>query len=141
MKYPGVQKLIDVLKVVDNSPTSQMGFDMYYWYGMRQSSDHPCGTACCIAGWAQASLIQQGSTDVYEEPLNALIKFCDLPDCFKLPTSRLIKENRELIWELTAPERLSLGTLTPPMAIRVLEIFRDTGEVQWNEVYNEMKGD
>lgn len=122
MKHPGVQKIIDVLKNIDDSAESQMGFDMCHWYSDRAESRHPCGTACCIAGWAHASLggyPTQSSTD-------AFIEFCDLQN---VPI--------DVINCLTMPE-INLAVLTLPMAIKVSEIFRDTGEVQWDAVYHSM---
>lgn len=135
MKYPGVQKLIDVLKAVDNSEKSQMGFDMDYWYQDRHVTNHPCGSACCIGGWAQACLLKGQITgpDVYAPPMEALIKFCELP-------WTLQSEDADVLWDLTMPESIRMNLLTLEMAIRVLEIFRDTGEVKWAEVYDEMKG-
>lgn len=122
MKHPGIQKIIDVLKKVDNSAESEMGFDMCHWYSDRTESRHSCGTACCIAGWAQASLgenTNQSSTD-------AFIEFCNLQD---VPMN--------VINKLTIP-RFDLTELTLPMAIKVLEIFRDTGDVAWQQVYQEL---
>jgi hypothetical protein len=122
MKHSGIQKIIDVLKNVDNSPESEMGFDMCHWYGDRKESRHPCGSACCIAGWAHASLggyPNQSTTD-------AFIEFCDLQNV-----------SMNVINWLTTP-KFDLTTLTLPMAIKVLEIFRDTGEVAWRKVYQEL---
>jgi len=123
MKHPGVQKIIDVLKNIDNSVESQMGFDMCGWYPHRKLTNHPCGTACCIAGWAQA----QFENPEIISPIQALEDFCNLEDA-----------SIRNLWELVSPSDLKLKWLTLPMAIKVLEIFRDTGEVKWDEVYHSM---
>lgn len=122
MKHPGVQKIIDVLKNIDNSAESQMGFDMCHWYTDRTESRHPCGTACCIAGWAHASL---GGYDT-QSSTDAFIEFCDLYEV----------SMNTINW-LTIP-KFDMTALTLPMAIKVLEIFRDTGEIAWNRVYREL---
>jgi len=121
MKHPGVQRIIDVLKNIDDSAESSMGFDMGRWWADRMTTCHPCGTACCIAGWAQ-SLIENGH---FVHPVEALETFCDLKE-----------DGSYDIWELTSPSELNFSKLTLPMAIKVLEIFRDTGEIKWNEVYH-----
>lgn len=132
MKYPGVQKLIDVLKAVDNSEKSQMGFDMGHWYDDRHATNHSCGTACCIGGWAKACLIAQKGYS----PSASLAGFTAVEEFCGLQESNLESQ----LADLTIPDQ-PFDELTLEMAIRVLEIFRDTGEVQWREVYNEMKGD
>lgn len=122
MKHPGIQKIIDVLNNIDDSVESQMGFDMCHWYADRAESRHPCGTACCIAGWAHASL--GGYTT--QSSFDAFIEFCSLQ-----------KVSMNTINHLTMP-KINMTVLTLPMAIKVLEIFRDTGEVQWDGVYHSM---
>ncbi len=127
MKYPGIQKIIDILKNIDDSPESNLGFDMSQWYNNRKYSKHQCGTACCIAGWAQT----QVETPELVHPVEALVTYCELENCDRLS-----------LWELVSPNfsqshnfsHVVLNDLTLSMAIKVLEIFRDTGEVKWHEV-------
>jgi len=46
--------LADFLDVLDNDNVAEggIGFDMKNTYRSRLSTKHPCGSACCIGGWA-----------------------------------------------------------------------------------------
>lgn len=137
MVYPDVQKLINVMNQIDNGPYSRIGFSMCSWWFTRRQTTHPCGTACCISGWATYQMILDGDLDPDKMPsgheVNHLVKYCGIPDAIArslaLPTINYDK-----------PVNRGLSSLTLEMAIRVLEILRDTGEVKWNDVYQEMKG-
>ena len=115
MVYPSLQKIIDVLKNLDDSPTSQLGFDMRQPLCTRYDTIHPCGSACCIGGHAQRFVPEKISI------VDALGSWCDVPHgvsadlCF--PTLDCNPDVVELGW-----------------AIQVLEHCRDTGKVDWNKL-------
>lgn len=45
--------LANWLDTMDNTPRAELGFDMRWTWDYRDSTAHPCGTACCISGWVQ----------------------------------------------------------------------------------------
>lgn len=117
--YPGLQRIIDVLKQIDNSPTSSCGFDMVNVYDSRKLSDHPCGTACCIGGWAELKLREERNSseeDFYGMAFMSLMDYCSVPE--------------EIADAICYPD-LKLTGITLEQAIKCLEHCRDTGEVDW----------
>ena len=118
MKHPKLQIMIDHLKNLDNSETSEMGFDMNYGQRERDATQHPCGSACCIGGHA-AVLLKKEKMEISD----ALQELCDIPHetAYKIcwPPAHDEKNHYEAPLEV---------------AIAVLEHCRDTGEVMWNEI-------
>lgn len=103
-------RLIEHLKFIDNSADSKLGFDMCGYFEERNNSIHPCGTACCIEGHAQTIFGERGHDE-----------FADL---FNIPHSD---------WnDITVPDELD-GTLEE--AIQVLETYRVSGEVVWDNIF------
>jgi hypothetical protein len=125
MEYPGVQVLIDLLKQVDDSAESSMGFDMTEFYVGRKDTEHPCGTACCIDGWAEWALRQQGVE--VEGMIDNIAALCDLPTGAYTATSAITIPSPIVDFY---DNRVGLRQFTRPVAIRMLEIFRDTGRVR-----------
>lgn len=129
MIYPGLQIIIDHLRKLDNSPTSAMGFDMNTEPAYSSSSEHPCGSACCIGGHA-ALLLEKQYSPTRHTIAAALSVLCDIP----------LKENRHgeesgIAYDLCWPGRewyCSYSDITLEQAIQVLEHCRDTGEVDWS---------
>ena len=118
MVYPGLQKIIDVLKNLDNSPTSQLGFDMSLPYPIAETTRHPCGTACCIGGFAQKILNTELAT------ISALAKLCDC--CHSV--------SEDLCYPRSVCRHIyNWSDISLEWAIAVLEHCRDTGEVDWEK--------
>lgn len=113
--------LADLLRSIDNSETSEMGFDMKFSYRQRKDSLHPCGTACCIGGWIQHVNGNEG-----EGLVRSLLSIC--------PESTSEHEAAEVCF----PHGVSCYVsnpyeATPEQAARVIEILRDTGKCDWDE--------
>jgi hypothetical protein len=147
VKYPGVQKLIDALKTIDNSEKSEMGFDMEQWYLGRGETNHPCGTACCLAGWATYLLLKDGKAAndsgrtkqyIVESNETNLLRYCEIDGATC---------DRSKVRELCIPGNFDssfcepLSSITLAMGIRALENFRDTGDANWSQVWRDITGE
>jgi hypothetical protein len=113
--HSGVQKIIDVLKHVDNSETSKLGFDMNYESSACEGTEHPCGSACCIGGHAAFAL-----GDPYMSISQALSDLCTIPH----------DDAYDICW----PDGINYEEITLEQAISMLENYRDTGEIDWSGV-------
>lgn len=107
-----VDDLIAIIRAVDDSDTSECGFDMVSEAFTRRGSTHPCGTACCIGGHAALAL-----HDISLYPDDAVCLFgVPLPDATAICYPRLHPG-----W-----------SAKPHHAIALLEHYRDTGIVDWD---------
>lgn len=111
--------MIDTFKRLHHAPLPEhpdKGFNMEgcYFEDRKDFSNHNCGTAACLMGWSEVlfgtpntyNTLYKGPGDLTcPQPTNG----CDYHYGFN-------------------PEKFTL-----PAAIRVLEILRDTGKVDWNE--------
>ena len=85
-------------------------------YFGREDTQHPCGTACCIEGHAEAMYgnVEYGPEGVFWEQFFGVTK---------------------LSWsEITEPATIDVGKyseITPGHAISMLEHFINTGKVDW----------
>lgn len=113
--HPKLQIMIDYLENLDDSPNSKCGFDMNYEHECTYTS-HPCGTACCIGGHAEKIL-----GEYYSEVSFALSKLCDIPR----------KTASKICWPGSRVKCPEAYEATLEQAIKLLEICRDTGEVDW----------
>ncbi len=114
MVYPGLQVIIDHLKKIDNSEKSLLGFDMNLSHQSALSTDHPCGSACCIGGHA-AMLLKRPEMLIGD----ALAKLCSIP--------------RSVATKLCWPDCGHPGYYAPlEDAVEMLEHCRDTGETLWH---------
>ena len=118
MIYPKLQIMIDYLENLDNSPNSKCGFDMNYEHESHYT-DHPCGTACCIGGHAE--LILGGYHPEDPEVVEALSRLCNIP----------VKIANKICWPGSRANCPEAYEATLEQAIKVLEICRDTGKVDW----------
>lgn len=110
---PDINDLIAIIRAVDDSPTSECGFDMGEIAFSRGSSRHPCGTACCIGGHAALALGEEGmfpEVAVMKFGVGSIIDADEI--CYPPPGYRA--------WDAK-----------PRHAIRLLERYRDTGVVDW----------
>jgi hypothetical protein len=120
MKLKNLTELADLLRGLDNnSPRRKMGFDMQFSYNDRKTSDHPCGSACCIGGWVQ--YLNRNTRDL--ELQGAVATICP-PDM-----------SRHQIYRLCYPDTArDVGyDATPQQAAKAVEILRDTGRCDWEE--------
>jgi hypothetical protein len=53
MRLENLTDLANLLRSIDNSEDSELGFDMSVTYIDKEHSSHMCGSACCISGWVQ----------------------------------------------------------------------------------------
>lgn len=118
MKLKNLTDLANVLRDLGKQELhGKMGFDMRHSYENRHTSDHPCGSACCIGGWVQHH--------------NPNTRSMGLAHAVQTLAPKLSH------WEV---ERLCYPTwsssawdATPEQAARAVEILRDTGECDWYE--------
>jgi hypothetical protein len=119
MNTNGMNRLIDVLKAVNDSENSILGFDMNIGYKDRNSTSHDCGSACCIGGWCQKILTDDG------EEVKYLVN--SLEGAFQKITGSDYDTAHEVCWPDYSPAyRASL-----PAAIHMLEYLRDSHIVNW----------
>jgi len=116
MKYPKVQIIIDILSRVDDTPKSKLGFDMLNPFPS-EYTHHPCGTACCIGGWANRALeLVDGKDRPYIQ--NALSELTDIP----------LEEARSICFP---PGKINYRSISLKVAIKMLRKYRDTGNIDW----------
>jgi hypothetical protein len=120
MNTDGLNRLIDVLKAVNDSEDSILGFDMNIGYKDRLSTAHDCGSACCIGGWCQKMLIDDGKNA--KDVINR-----DLEVAFQKITGSDYDTAHAVCWpEYTLAYKASLAA-----AIGMLEELRDGAGVDW----------
>ena len=123
MKLPRLNNLTDLanlLRSIDNSPESKLGFDMGTSFQFAKDSKHPCGSACCIGGWVQAC---NGTLHYYglERDVHKLQPDLDIDECYLL----------------CYPDSIKAFRSTPKQAARAVEILRDTGVCDWETAMKE----
>jgi hypothetical protein len=120
MNTDGLNRLIDVLKAVNDSEDSILGFDMNIGYKDRLSTAHDCGSACCIGGWCQKMLIDDGK--ITKDFINR-----DLEGAFQKVTGSDFDTAHAVCW----PEYSPAYKASLPAAIHMLEELRDSHIVDW----------
>ena len=109
-------KLADAIESADQSENSRFAFDMECFYVERDVTDHPCGTAACIQGWAQ-----------HTDPDNhSWLYSLDTFTCFAI-WAGIEKWQAE---EICAPHRFYL--MEQEHAVEMLRRFVRIGEVAWD---------
>ena len=121
MNVTALNELIEVLRQIDDSPTSECGFSMNVTAHNRMVASHPCGTACCIGGWAWLALTDRRP------------RYANNPDTLLEDLLSISQEDSEKIaYPQDVYGNSSAGwRATPNQAAALLEHFRDTGEVDW----------
>ena len=114
MKYPQVQIIIDILSRVDNSAKSKLAFDMNTPYE-RMHTDHKCGSACCIGGWAHRTMKL-----VYDDKCPSI----------QTALSRLTGIPSEDAYAICFPN-CDHDTVSLQVALKTLEHYRDTGKIDY----------
>lgn len=111
-----ILELADHIEQLDDSPTSTLGFDMLKAWVSREHSGHPCGTACCIGGHANALLGGKfrGAT------MDALVALTGIPD-----------QAASLICYPDSYKHPNPYHSSPKQAARLLRHYAETGEVDW----------
>lgn len=117
MKYPQVQIIIDILSRIDNSSRSKLGFDMNSG-SKHERTQHECGSACCIGGWANRAmmLLEDRKTGCYGLE-TALSKLTNIP--------------REDALRICYPDGFDWDSITLKVALKLLRKYRNTGEINW----------
>lgn len=118
MNTNGLNRLIDVLKAVNDSKDCILGFDMNIGFKDRLSTAHECGSACCIGGWCQKMLIDDG----------AKVKDAvTLEGAFQKITGSDYDTAHKVCW----PDYSPAYQASLPAAIHMLEELRDYRIVDW----------
>ena len=118
MELPRLNNLTDLanlLRSIDNSPESDLGFDMNYDHNGRFETEHPCGSACCIGGWVQACNEELKGSRL-SQAVKALQPDLAIGECSLLCFPDDYREAYKA---------------TPDQAARAVEILRDTGRCDW----------
>ena len=121
MKLPRLNNLTDLaelLRSLDDTPDTLLGFDMEYEYVNRNSSPHACGSACCIGGWVQACNPETRAIELEDAVMSLVSGDSDITLAQVYKVCFPIQE--EEAWDATAKQ-----------AARAVEILRDTGKCDW----------
>lgn len=123
MNEANLEKLIALMK----SPQVEGHFDMTNYSHLDRVDINPgtsCGIACCLGGWVTVALLDkntQGSIPGIADASKPLAMFLEIP--------------KEASDSMAYPSEWGLSAVgwraTPAQAVRMLEIFRDTGKVDW----------
>lgn len=125
MKLNNLTDLAEFLKsFANNSPHRKMGFDMQNTYDSRKSTEHKCGSACCIGGWVQYHNKNTRGLSVEEAVLTLAPEGIKRDEVYKLCYPDMVED----AWEAT-----------PQQAARAVEILRDTGKCDWERAMDEVK--
>lgn len=123
MKLPSLNNLTDLaelLRSINNEDDAELGFDMSLVYSERKSTDHPCGSACCIGGWVQAC--------------NPETREGSIEDAVQTIAPEISLEEIE---RLCFPDEDEAWIATPEDAARAVEILRDTGKCDWHDAMDD----
>ena len=113
-------KLADAIEGADQSANSEFAFDMRCFYDFRHRTEHSCGTAACIQGWAQH----------IDPKHNAwVIGSCEIAGFSNWCGVSLYDAN-----EICEPQVIGVNydNIKPHHAVAMLRHFVDTGDVVWN---------
>ena len=117
-----IQIMIDTFKRLYKAPLPEhpdKGFNMQGAYFIQRDGQHNCGTAACIIGWVEM-LFKDTSFFAAEDKLGLSgVQYHSL-------THPSIYRECKFSYDIN-PEKFTL-----PAAIRVLQILRDEGIVDWN---------
>lgn len=130
MKLPRLNNLTDLAEFLktlpaNDDPDAEIGFAMLR--SNPKYSDHPCGSACCIAGWVK--LCNPETTDMYlEDTLQTLGAVSE-------------KQASRLCWaeDKNGREFDPAWGATPQQAARAVEILRDEGIADWERAIEEVQ--
>jgi hypothetical protein len=132
MNQPKIRTLSDlaiVLREIDNSADSDMGFDMNMLFSTRHNTDHACGCAACIGGWVHAV-----RPDLRQTTLCAAVAQlgCTLAQATDLCLPGIGRGG------ITSPTQIApVYDATPTQAARAVEILAETGAVDWPRALKE----
>jgi hypothetical protein len=128
-KITTLSDLADLLRNIDNSDESDMGFDMNMPFCCHHETEHACGSACCIGGWVQFVRPELRNQHV-SNAVAALGADLDAATDLCLPNV-----GRAGIWD-----HAQIGPVynaTPAQAARAVEILTETGAVDWPRALKE----
>jgi len=117
------KNLTDLAEIIRNVPTrsnSKMSFDMLYDFESSDSTEHSCGSACCIGGWVHY--------------LNEETRSMELENAVQtLQPEISLEEFEKLCWpDMDDTDIDGEGYYaTPEQGARAIEILRDTGKCDW----------
>ena len=123
--YPEVKNLFelaDFLENLDDSENADIGFDMRR--PLPSSSDHPCGTACCIGGWVSLLSKEVDKFPTLQKAIMSLDENVEWEEADQLcyPTSDFLNNP----YDVTAKQ-----------AAKVVRHLAKTGETNWNIAFEE----
>lgn len=114
-----IDHFIHFIANIDDGPKSRCGFDMGRERAHRNASNHPCGTAMCIGGWAGHLL---GVKDTVS-PTAALSELLNIPTA----------DAQAICWPDTDIDPDPYEA-TKEQAVELLQHYRATGVVDWRGV-------
>jgi hypothetical protein len=123
MRLENLTDLANLLRSIDNSEDSELGFDMNVTYNDKEYSSHMCGSACCIGSWVQyCNPETQGDGNLAQAVLSISPK----------------GTSSDEVYELCYPSTDEAWKATPQQAARAVEILRDTGKCDWKRALEEV---
>jgi hypothetical protein len=125
---PTIKTLPELVQFLRNLPDEGtefdgeiIGFDMFETASSRQDTAHPCGSACCIGGWAML-LTDQMQADSMVDVLQGMDPLLSSHELFRLCFPRHVTG----AYEATAKQ-----------GARALEILIETGTCDWGRALQE----
>ena len=124
LNVANINTMIDTFIRLDKAPLLERpdkGFNMSrvgFEYRLSDYSGHSCGTASCIEGWS----------DLIFKSSNTVVQILEVRNLRYRQLTMPKQVNGCMYHYRDEPEKFTLRA-----AIRVLQILRDTGKVDWNE--------
>jgi hypothetical protein len=122
MRLENLTDLANLLRNIDNSEDSELGFDMSVTYIDKEHSSHMCGSACCISGWVQYCNPETRGRSLTEAVLSISPEGTSFDEAY----------------DLCFPRADESWKATPQQAARAVEILRDTGKCDWKRALEEV---
>ena len=118
-------RLIDCVRNGTGSIHGPIRFSMKHYFNI----GHPCGTVACISGFA-GLMLGKTSNRVMEDGIDSLVEFLGV----SVPDAKLMAYAMAPCPPGMSGGRsigVELEDITADQAIKMLEIHRDTGKVDW----------
>lgn len=126
-----INKVIDLLKGMEAESSNQ--FRMNVWVS---NIEDGCGTMACLAGWGHIAMLKDRGIE-----RNHHLNLCEVADWYGLDD-----KNRRKLFNMydakVSTETFDLAyehDVRAKIGIKVLEIFRDEGVVDWDRAIREVE--
>jgi hypothetical protein len=130
------KRLLQLADVLEAHSIPDVGFNMWTFYieldkaerGLRDYSNHKCGTVACIAGHTLL---------LFEENGRRILEERSFVDDISQKAAEILGlrpwQTSELFYQTSIPTRGGRQPITPQHAARVIRHLAATGEVDWEK--------